>query len=174
MGHNPRCFSRLPVAERFEVNHLKMPFSGCWIWLGAEHGSNRYGTIKADGRTMMAHRYSYMLHNGLSFIPSGLVVMHKCDIPLCVNPSHLRLGTQADNDRDKVSKGRQARGASLSASQSAGWKRSTNRPGHSVLSVEQVREIRASQLSQRHLARKFNVSQAAIHNVKARKTHVNW
>jgi hypothetical protein len=59
---------------------------------------------------MTAHRASWIIHNGK--IPNGLFVCHKCDNKKCVNPDHLFLGTQKDNMKDKISKGREARGKS--------------------------------------------------------------
>jgi hypothetical protein len=164
----------LPAHEKFELFHVKVPFAGCWIWLGEPQGSNRYGAIKINGKAVKAHRYSYMRHNGIDTIPNGMVVMHKCDTPLCVNPDHLRLATQQENEADKQAKGRQAKGKYLAMAQAAGWARSQNRPGNSVLTKEDVVKIRESAESQRSLAKRFGVSQAVIHNVKARKTHVHW
>ncbi len=81
--------------------------TGCWLWKGAP-GTGGYGFVKIGGRPRRAHRVSYEWHVGP--IPKGLFVLHHCDIPLCVNPNHLFLGTQADNVRDRDQKGRQARG----------------------------------------------------------------
>jgi hypothetical protein len=78
--------------------------SGCWLWIGARH-SMGYG--KFDGE--MAHRYAWQLVNGP--IPDGLVVRHRCDVPLCVRPEHLELGTRADNSRDMVERGRSTKKA---------------------------------------------------------------
>lgn len=76
---------------------------GCWIWRGTLH-SNGYGAVKRRGRIFSAHRMSWMLTRGP--IPKGLFVLHLCDVPNCVNPAHLFLGTQKENMRDKTRKGR--------------------------------------------------------------------
>lgn len=73
--------------------------NGCWEWAGAKT-DNGYGAYMR----YRAHRYSFILFNG--DITDGLLVLHKCDNPPCVNPSHLFLGTQSDNIKDCVSKGR--------------------------------------------------------------------
>lgn len=79
-----------------------VPFSGCWYWAGATNG--RYGKLKLAGRLEYAHRVSYQTHYGP--VPEGLMVLHRCDEPLCVNPDHLFLGTQTENMRDCIAKGR--------------------------------------------------------------------
>lgn len=78
----------------------------CWIWLGAQRG--RYGAIKVRGRMQSTHRVSWALANGE--IPFGLCVLHCCDNGLCIRPSHLFLGTNADNTADAKAKGRLATG----------------------------------------------------------------
>ncbi len=83
-----------------------------WIWTGKPNGGG-YGTIGwgGSGRTIGAHVASFIIHNG--HVPDGMFVLHTCDIRLCVNPGHLFLGTQLDNMRDMIAKGRQARGSAL-------------------------------------------------------------
>jgi hypothetical protein len=84
------------------------PNSGCWLWMGAASAEG-YGRIRARNgvrRMLGTHRLSWEHHFGL--IPAGHHVCHKCDVPSCVNPQHLFLGTDLDNHRDKARKGRAA------------------------------------------------------------------
>lgn len=75
----------------------------CWGWSGAKFEFG-YGAIHFQGNTAYAHRISWLLHHGP--IPNGLHVLHSCDNPECSNPRHLFLGTNMDNVKDKVVKGR--------------------------------------------------------------------
>lgn len=93
-----------PLEERFFANIEYDTNGGCWLWSGAMPQGVGYGTIQKDGRTLGAHRVSYELHRGE--IPRGLYVLHKCDVRACVNPSHLYAGTQKENERDKIVRGR--------------------------------------------------------------------
>ncbi len=76
----------------------------CWIWTGARYALG-YGAFGPKGTGAMgAHRYSWILAHGE--IPTGMLVLHKCDVRCCVNPDHLFLGTQKDNIADMIAKGR--------------------------------------------------------------------
>ncbi len=77
--------------------------SGCWNWTGATINTG-YGSICHDGKHCLAHRASWQIHKGE--IPGKLLVLHRCDNRLCVNPAHLFLGTKKDNAIDMVKKGR--------------------------------------------------------------------
>lgn len=81
---------------------------GCWEWTAAVDRGG-YGNFGIDGRTMGAHRVAWTLANNRE-IPEGLCVCHSCDNRACCNPAHLWLGTQLDNVRDMVEKGRGSTG----------------------------------------------------------------
>ena len=74
----------------------------CWLWRA--HKRLGYGRFLVRGKLITAHRYSHELHHGP--VPPGSVVMHSCDVRACVNPAHLRLGTQLANVWDAIDKGR--------------------------------------------------------------------
>lgn len=77
----------------------------CWLWCGAIRNKDGYGAIAFSGKTRMAHRVSYAIH--FEVLPVDKIVCHTCDNPICVNPKHLYLGTDADNWRDCQERGRE-------------------------------------------------------------------
>jgi hypothetical protein len=99
------------LVRRFNAMWMPVPWSGCWLWLGAiktghrqvGHGVIGIGGGRANG-LIRAHRLSYLIHKGE--IPDGILVRHTCDIACCVNPDHLILGTMDDNVRDMMERGR--------------------------------------------------------------------
>jgi hypothetical protein len=102
-----------------------------------------------------AHQVSYEAYNGV--IPKGLVVRHTCDNPLCINPDHLILGTQAQNVADREARGRRKdiNGEMI---------------GTAKLTAEKVLEIRASKLSYAQLAEAYNVDKSTIALIKTGKS----
>ena len=154
-----RPYFKGTLSER--VDHYTDKSGDCWMWKGGTFG-NGYGYLKVKGTSCLAHRVSYELHKGE--IPEGMVVRHTCDVPLCINPSHLLLGTQSDNMRDKVLRGR-----------------TSTRPVHvylgeshpsAKLTESDVREIRvkhASGETQTALGHEYGVSSRQIGYIVHRK-----
>lgn len=130
--------------------------TGCWIW-NASKASGGYGqfhTSKHDGRKWYrAHRFSYEAYKGE--IPEGMVVMHSCDNPACVNPDHLSVGTQADNMADRDAKGR------------GKWQMPSHRKH--ILGNDDLLYIISSEKSDKELAEMFNVNRGWIWKVKRGK-----
>lgn len=75
----------------------------CWLWTGAKN-SQGYGNFWDGMNYIHAHRASWIIKYG--DIPSGMCVLHRCDVPLCINPDHLWIGTKGDNNKDRSAKGR--------------------------------------------------------------------
>lgn len=141
--------------ERFWSLVDKQGEDDCWLWKG-NRTTGGYGTFILHGMHTTVHRLSYWLATGE--YPTGLVVCHRCDVQLCVNPKHLFLGTQADNIRDMNEKGR-ARFGILHGSDH----------GRAKLSDQDVREIRemygTGRFPQRELADLFEISQVQISRI---------
>src|SRR5512135_1141352 len=75
----------------------------CWLFT-SNHATGGYAYVRIGTARWRAHRFSWMLHFGP--IPKGVWVLHTCDVPCCVNPQHLWLGSAVDNTADCIAKGR--------------------------------------------------------------------
>ena len=97
-----------PPDVRFQAFHV-VKDSGCWEWIGdiiTSKRGDRRPRLTINKKAVSAYRFSYELHIGP--IPDGLMVCHHCDNSICVNPEHLFVGTNSDNQRDSSRKGRAA------------------------------------------------------------------
>jgi hypothetical protein len=137
----------------------------CWEWRGGRIPQG-YGAVWINGQNHPAHRVAWELTVGP--IPPGLMVLHRCDNPPCVNPAHLWLGTQADNMADKVRKGRAAVGAKNGAHTQPNHRSSGHRPGLGVLTWDEIREIRALAATgtrRADLVERYRVSQSHLSRI---------
>lgn len=148
-----------PLRQRFEANYTPEPFSGCWLWTGA-YFSTGYGALSINNQNARAHRVSWELNRGP--IPQGLLVCHKCDTPACVNPDHLFLGTNLDNQRDMIAKGRADRTNHFPKTCGS------NHPP-ARLTENDVIEIRNSSETNSVLALRFGLGVAHVGNIIARR-----
>lgn len=140
------------LTERFFSKMERIPFSGYWLWTAGLDGGG-YGQMgKGKYKKLKAHRLSYEIHYGQ--IPTGMSVLHKCDIPSCVNPDHLFLGSQQDNMRDMKLKGRGVRGESQ---------------GSSKLTADEIVKIINATGYQYEIAAQFGISQTQVSRIKSRK-----
>lgn len=168
--------ARLKSAEdRFLDKVSPEPNSGCWLWLGSMYSARKGQPLRANfwykGTTMNAARASYMIFIGP--IPKGLFVCHRCDLPACVNPDHLFLGTAVENAYDMISKGRAVWDRHPGLLQRAGkrnsWSRGANN-SNAKLTADQVCAIRKDQRPTRAVAKDYNVDLTTIQRVKSGKT----
>ena len=88
---------------------LPLDDNGCQIWPAGAANNNGYGrfNVRIDGRQrgILAHRASLAAHLGRE-LTGAEEVMHSCDVPRCVNPDHLKIGTHRENMQDMMRKGR--------------------------------------------------------------------
>lgn len=99
----PRVYGS--AIERFWPKVNRGDPSGCWLWTAGVFKMGGYGQLNiGNGVIVRAHVFAYKILIGQ--VQKGMFVCHKCDVPRCVNPEHLFLGTQRDNMRDAAKKGR--------------------------------------------------------------------
>jgi hypothetical protein len=137
------------LIRRFREKVTKGRANECWFWTASTAGKG-YGQIKVPGtrRQVYAHRLAYELDVGP--VPDGMMVLHTCDNPRCVNPKHLFLGTGADNLTDMARKGRHLYGE----------RNTEHRLTESE--VHRIFDLAASGWSQRRIAEKFGVGQPQV------------
>lgn len=136
--------------ERFWQKVNKHTPTGCWEWTGGKYSSG-YGTFSLDGKSVRSHRLSAEWA-GFQLTESA-VVCHSCDNTLCVNPSHLFIGTQYDNMIDKKHKGRSAQKIIRH------------------LSDEEVRKVRIMTGLQKDIADHFGVGVGVIADIQHNRTY---
>ena len=134
------------------ANYEPIPECGCWIWMGA-YEEGHYGQITYNKKHWSAHRLSWTFHRGR--IPKGMNVLHHCDIRLCINPSHLFLGTKKDNTQDAKKKNRL---------------RNKSFPGEhnprAKLTDKLALLIRSSSLDALTIAKQLNVSRTTVYGIR--------
>lgn len=131
--------------------------SGCIEWIGSSDHKG-YGQLRIGGKLIKAHRYA--VERSIGQIPNGMVVMHICDNPKCVNIDHLQVGTQTDNVRDMDTKGR----------------RINNQPKgmasrNAKLTDNDVRAIRSDARKQVDIAASYGIAQTVVSKIKL---HQAW
>ena len=131
--------------------------NGCWDWTGCCPKNPGYGQFRSEGKLFRAHRASWMIHKGE--IPAGLFVLHKCDNKLCSNPDHLFLGNDLINNKDAYEKG----------INKICWANGEKNP-HAKLKLQQIKEIRKSNLNKIELSKIYKVSSGTIRSIRKNLT----
>jgi HNH endonuclease len=159
---NRKCYRRLLTHDELEGKILSrvVRASTCWVWTGSKNKKG-YGHICIGaGQIELAHRTSYRTFCGP--IPDGLCVLHHCDNPVCLNPTHLFIGTQIDNINDCVSKGRNRGGGQQG-----------EHHHHAKITDENAKEILeliSAGVPLSKIAERFNFSYASVYAIKIGKT----
>ena len=169
-------YERKPEAQRFwEKVDQQEDESVCWDWLGSVD-KDGYGWFSWESsissnhqqtsKTVHAHKYAGFLKFGASALDKGILVRHTCDRRICVNPSHLLLGTAADNSADMVVRNRQACG---------------EKQHQAILSDQQAKDVLIKYAKEKaegrlygaleRLALEFNCPKQAIYRITSRKTY---
>lgn len=130
-----------PILDRF-WQKVEKRSTECWEWIGARNVKG-YGSFRSERGTEQAHRFSYRMFVGE--IPEGLLVLHSCDNPPCVNPRHLSTGTSLRNMQEMMERGRKP----------------------TKLSPQEVVEVFLSPRSGRALGAEYRVSQTMIRYIKS-------
>lgn len=131
----------------------------CWNVVAMSLTTDGYGRFRYLDKTVRAHRFSFELQHNRK-IKKNMVIMHSCNNPCCVNPTHLSEGTNDENMEYMVKTGQSCRGSNVNTSK---------------LNKEQVDEIRHkyknTDTSYGKLAKEYSVHKSAIANIIKGK---NW
>ena len=144
----------VPAEVRFFEKFIPEPNSGCWLWEAAINACG-YGTIGVKGRSMLAHRLSYKIYYGK--LPKNKNILHRCDVPCCVNPEHLFAGTQRENIYDMEVKDR-------------AYHPTGEQHGRAKLTEDDVRRIRLDPRSSRKIAPEYGVDRVTIQGARNGRT----
>ena len=144
-----------PLKDRL---YSRVSFNGeCWDFTGPLNRSG-YGVIGDNGKYYYTHRVSWEISNNKK-IPKGMIVLHSCDNPSCINPAHLSLGTHQDNADDMCKKGRS-------------HKPKGEKNNNSKLKNEDVVDICKllnNSVKKSDIAKKYSVSDSVIRNIEIGK-----
>jgi len=141
----------LPIKERLLFHSYPEPMSGCWLW-GGNICPNGYGLVKHDKKQRLAHRVSYIVFKGE--IPHGMCACHHCDVPSCINPDHLFIGTLADNVADKTKKNRCGNYGTLNPASR-----------YTESQIYEVISLRKSGWFYKDIAKKFKTSKESVRRI---------
>lgn len=139
----------MDITEKLKKRFLKKVYvglDGCWHWVGSI-GSWGYGVLISEKKAARAHRISFQIYKGQ--IPSHLMVCHSCDNRACVNPDHLFLGTNQDNQVDAIVKDR------------------TSNQKLTVTAVQIIKECLSQGFRQVDIAEYFKVRPVTIGGIKS-------
>lgn len=147
----------MTLAERFNSKVKKT--KTCWNWIGGKGCSFGYGAISVNSKPLLTHRVAWFLEYG---VMPKLFVLHKCDNPRCVRPSHLFLGTQKDNNIDRKNKKRSK----------PIFGENHFRSKFSTIQIQEIRQLYATGFwAQSLLAYKFKVTRQCINYIVNNKTN---
>ena len=180
-----RTVRSMAWAEEFERRFWRrvQKTDACWIWQGLLTPGG-YGRLKRNGRMVFAHRAAWEMLIGV--VPESLFVLHNCpggDNPRCVRPDHLWLGTLADNNRDRKSKGRSATGdrngmrlhpdrhpSKLHPESHVRGERHPSAKMSDQLVAEIIARYGQGGVSQFQLSKEYSISQSSMSRIITRKT----
>jgi hypothetical protein len=153
---SPEQYKEKAIKRFFDT--IEKNQDGCWIWKGYLCSPKKiYGltSSRLDGKKkkILAHRLSYRLFNG--DIPHGSCVLHTCDIPLCVNPDHLWIGSNYEYQKDMIEKGRDKKSYGETCALSR----------FKTEEIIEIRKMRAEGFLFREIAEKFKTSTGNISSI---------
>lgn len=151
--------------ERFANFYIENDKTGCWEWYKPIKAKPGYPALRMFGKYWYAHRLCYYIYKGdVPTRKSGMVVMHTCDNRTCVNPAHLKLGTQKENLRDAINKNRVPQLTQWNY-HGKGWRgnpRLTDEIKREIQSIRQNTQGKLRWGTVSGIAKKFNISERSV------------